>query len=112
MFPGGAPVQTGQTVALVTRQLGLWVLAACRIVAVVDEPMTYGFTYATLLDHPECGYESFTVQNEDGAVTFHVEAVSRPATAITRFGAPIGRELQRRAKNGYLSALGRWTSGV
>lgn len=108
ILPADTPIEIGQTVALVTRQLGLWVLAACRIVSVVDEPAAFGFTYATLPDHPECGYESFTIRIEDDTVVFEIEAVSRPGIAIVRLGAPVAKELQRRATNGYLSALESW----
>jgi uncharacterized protein (UPF0548 family) len=109
VFPADAPIEAGETVAIVTRQLGLWVLAACRVVSVVDTPLTYGFTYVTLPDHPECGYESFTIRAEDETVVFEIEAVSRPGIAIVRLGAPITKELQRRASNAYISALELWT---
>lgn len=58
VHPDDAEVADGETVAIVTRQLGLWVLAACRVSSVTDESDAFGFTYVTLPDHPECGYES------------------------------------------------------
>jgi uncharacterized protein (UPF0548 family) len=105
VYPADAPPAPGSVVAILTRQLGLWVLAACRIESVVDEPRRFGFVYATLPDHPECGYESFFVGDDDGVITFEIEAVSRPGTPIVRLGAPVTRELQRRASHGYLDAL-------
>ncbi len=84
--------------------------ARWRLVAVDDEPMTYAFAYATLPDHPACGYGTFTIRIEYGAALFRAEVLSHPANLIIRFGAPIGRELQRRATKGCLSALERWTS--
>ena len=108
IYPAEAPIKAGETVAIMTRQLGLWVLAACRIESVVNEPSAFGFTYATLPDHPECGYESFIVRLEGDTITFQIEAVSRPGVPIVRLGAPVTRELQRRASNGYLAALQRW----
>lgn len=106
--PRAAPTE-GATVTLVTRQLGIWVLAACRIERVVDDPMVYGFTYATLPGHPEQGFESFTVSRSDNdAVTFSIEASSRPAGWVMSALSPVARVLQIRMTNRYLDALGRW----
>lgn len=105
VFPRDASVAEGETVAIVTRQMGLWVLAACRVVSVVDGPSEFGFTYATLPGHPECGYESFTVRRRGDDVAFEVEAVSRPGIALVRLGAPVTRILQRRASEAYLGAM-------
>lgn len=110
VFPPDAAITPGETVAIVTRQLGLWVVAACRIVSVVDEPTRFGFTYATLPDHPECGEETFMVRRHEDVVVFDIKAVSRPGIALVRLIAPIGRALQRRAANGYLTALHNWTA--
>jgi uncharacterized protein (UPF0548 family) len=108
VFPATAEVTTGETVAILTQQLGLWVLAACRVDAVVDRPNEFGFTYLTLPDHPECGYESFFVRLVDGQVHFDIEAISKPGILIVRLGAPLTRRLQRRATNSYLEALAQW----
>src|SRR4051812_25588614 len=43
VFPASAELVPGATVALVVRQLGLWVLAACRVETVIDEPSRFGF---------------------------------------------------------------------
>ncbi len=111
VHPGDAALEEGAVVAIVTRQLGLWVLAACRVVEVVDGPTTVGFTYATLPDHPEQGYESFTARlADDGTATFHLDVVSRPAVAVVRLGAPVARRLQRRATGRYLAAMRRWVA--
>jgi uncharacterized protein (UPF0548 family) len=112
VFPGDAPVVEGQTVALLTRQAGLWVLAACRISSVVDRPAEFGFTYSTLPGHPECGYESFTVRRQPGRVRFDIEAVSRPGVPLVRLGAPVARLLQRRAATAYLDGLTRWVDAT
>jgi uncharacterized protein (UPF0548 family) len=111
VHPEDAEVVAGGTVAVVTRQLGLWVLAACRIEDVVDEPGRFGFTYAALPDHPACGYESFLVGQEGDTVRFDVDAVSRPGVRLVRVAAPVARLLQRRASAAYLASLQRWTSG-
>lgn len=108
MFPDDVVVVEGETVAIVTRQLGLWVLASCRIETVVDEPTGFGFTYATLPDHPECGYESFVVLQEEGTVRFHIEPL-QARYPLVRLGAPVTRLLQQRATNAYLDALEQWS---
>ena len=110
VFPDTAALAPGSTVAIVTRQLGLWVLAACRVASVIDEPSRFGFVYATLPDHPECGYESFIVTFVDGQVTFEIEAVSRPGILLVRLATPMTRVLQRRASEAYLAALEAWVT--
>jgi uncharacterized protein (UPF0548 family) len=108
VVPDDAALLPGTTVAILTRQLGLWVLAACRIESVIDEPRSFGFVYSTLPDHPECGYESFVVTNVDDEIVFTIDAVSRPGIPLVRLGAPLTRVLQRRASDAYLTALGAW----
>jgi uncharacterized protein (UPF0548 family) len=110
IHPPNAPLAAGTTVAILTRQLGLWVLAACRVESVIDEPTRFGFVYATLPDHPEQGYESFIVHEVDGKIIFEIDAVSRPGIPIVRLGAPVTRLLQRRASDAYLAALHSWVN--
>lgn len=110
IFPPDAVVRPGAIVAILTRQLGLWVLAACRVETVIDEATRFGFVYATLPDHPETGYESFVVSNVEGEISFQIDAVSRPGTALLRLGAPVTRVLQRRASAAYLAALRAWVN--
>jgi len=95
----------GETVAIVTRQLGLWVLAACRITSVTDEADVFGFTYATLPDHPGCGFESFTVRRTLGEVLFDIEATSKAGNLLVRLGAPVTQHLQKRATHAHLDVL-------
>lgn len=108
VYPAEAVVRVGATVAVLTRQLGVWVLAACRVIAVEAEPTAYGFTYATLPDHPECGIESFTVRLVDAEVRFEITADSRPGIALVAIGAPVTRRIQQRATTAYLRALRTW----
>lgn len=103
------PVAEGRTVAIVTRQLGLWLLAACRVTHVDDEPASYAFTYATLPGHPECGEETFTVRLDDGLVYFEIVVVWRLEATLVRLAAPVTHRLQRRATTAYLDALDEWT---
>ena len=110
VVPADAPIVEGAVVAFSTQQLGLWIVAACRIESVIDEPHRYGFVYATLPDHPECGYESFMVSEADGVVTYELVPVSKPGVAIVRLGAPVTRLLQRSAANGYIAAMKRFVA--
>jgi uncharacterized protein (UPF0548 family) len=83
-----------------------WIEVVCRVVAVVDEPDRFGFTYGTLPVHPEQGEESFTVtRTHDAAVTFEIVAVSRPRQVLARAFPPIARRLQAAATNRYLAAM-------
>lgn len=107
VFPHDARLVVGTTVAILTRQLGLWVLAACRVDEVIDEPDEFGFVYATLPDHPVCGYESFVVRCDGDRVTFRIDAVSSPGSLLVRLGLPVTNRLQQRAATAYLEALAR-----
>ncbi len=103
--PIDAPLVVGTTVALALPLLGISTLAACRIVAVVDDPTRFGFAYGTLEGHPERGEESFIVERDGATVTFHIRAFSRPADPLARIGAPVARRIQRRVTRAYLRAL-------
>ena len=78
----------------------------CRVVAVVDEPDRFGFSYGTLRVHPEQGEESFTVvRRADGTVAFEIAAASRPRHVLARAFPPVARLLQRSATTRYLDAM-------
>ena len=101
VFPKDPP-KVGQTVVVTlgTRWIGLAV--PCRVVATFDEPRRYGFVYVTLPGHPECGEESFVVtHDQDDEVRFHISALSRPATLLTRCAGPLGRVGQWVATESY-----------
>ena len=83
-----------------------WIDVVCRVVAVVDEPERFGFTYGTLPIHPEQGEESFTVtRSDDGGFIFEIVAVSRPRQLLARAVPPVARRLQAAATNRYLKAM-------
>ena len=104
--PADAPIEEGTTVAVITAVGPVRVLAACRIVRVVDEPNRFGFAYGTLPSHPEEGEEHFVVtRNDAGAVRFDVVAFSRPHDLLTKLGGPIPRRLQARATQQYLQGV-------
>ncbi|HLM18736.1 MAG TPA: DUF1990 domain-containing protein [Acidimicrobiia bacterium] len=105
--PLDADIAEGTTVAVITSLGPLHVLAACRIVRVVDEPDRYGFAYGTLPPHPEEGEERFVVTRNDvdGMVDFEVAAFSRPHDLLTKLGGPVPRAIQTRATARYLQGM-------
>ena len=95
------PIQTGEVVAVIAMNLGLWWLNACRIVYVVDETgpiQRYGFAYGTLPDHAEKGEERFLVEwdRASGEVWYDILAFSRPHLLLTWLGYPYIRRVQKR----------------
>ncbi|MBW3615289.1 MAG: DUF1990 domain-containing protein [Actinobacteria bacterium] len=100
------PVAVGTTVAVAAPLPVGWAIAACRVVAVIDEPTRSGFAYGTLPEHPEEGEELFVVDRElDGGVRFSIVAFSRPHDVWTRVGGPLARSLQARATRKYLHVM-------
>ena len=91
---------------IVTRAAALYVVAACRIVWVVDEDDRFGFGYGTLPAHPECGEEAFVVRRDEAEqVHFDIRAFSRPRHLLARAGAPFARVIQERITRRYLAAM-------
>ena len=95
------PIETGDVVAVIARNLGLWWLNACRVVYVVDEEepiQRYGFAYGTLPDHAETGEERFLVEwdRASGEVWYDILAFSRPHHFLTWLGYPYVRRVQKR----------------
>jgi uncharacterized protein (UPF0548 family) len=83
-----------------------WINAPVRVVDVVHEPNVRGFAYGTLPGHPETGEERFLIHlDADETVRAEIRAFSRPGRALTRLGAPIGRRMQDRVTERYLTAL-------
>jgi uncharacterized protein (UPF0548 family) len=95
------PIQKGEVVAVIARNLGLWWLNACRIVYVVDETGSvsrYGFANGTLPDHAGTGEERFLVEwdRTSGEVWYDILAFSRPHFFLIQLGYPYMRRVQRR----------------
>lgn len=95
----------GTTVALAAPLPVGFALAACRIVAVVDEPSRFGFAYGTLPAHPESGEELFMVEQREEGVWFRIAVFSRPHQLVARVASPVARLLQSRATMRYLDAM-------
>ena len=94
-------VDPGETIGLAFRFLpGLRLFFASRVVEVFEdreceEGWCSGFTYQTLVKHPEVGEETFTVtKHRDGAVSFRLEAWSRPNLWYVKLFGPLARRIQ------------------
>jgi uncharacterized protein (UPF0548 family) len=108
LFDAEAPIESGTTVAVLIRAMGLWSLNAARIVYVVDETDRFGFAYGTLPDHAECGEERFLVERDaHGVVHYDLLAYSRPSRWPARLSRPYVRVLQERFGAGSLRAMTR-----
>ncbi len=88
-----------QTVGVLARALGLWVLNACRVVYVFEEeePLRrFAFAYGTLPEHAESGEERFQVEwhQEDDSVWYDILAFSRPNQLFARLAYPYVRRKQ------------------
>ncbi len=100
------PVTDGATFALTIRlPAGVYVLAAGRVVFVLDEPDRRGFGYGTLPAHPEQGEESFILARRGDRMYFEITAFSRPRPRLARFAKPVSRLLQRQTTRRYFAAM-------
>lgn len=106
--PADAQVRVGQTVALLVKTGGLYMLASCRVVWIVDNENAFGFGYGTMPGHPECGEESFVINRAGNDVTFDINAISRARHPLAKLGGPVTRALQIQATKRYLSAMQTW----
>ena len=107
LYPPQLPIETGKTVVVALKIGPVWTTAACRIVAVVDEPDRFGFAYGTLPHHSVRGEEAFLVTRDptSGTVEFKISAFSSPKSVLTRLGGPIGRVVQRLMARRYLDGF-------
>lgn len=106
VWPAAETAELGSDVVLGYEMGPVRFFAPCRVAYVVDSPRRKGFGYVTLPGHPEVGVEEFVMDHhDDDAVWFSVRAVSRPASLLTKIGAPIGRRVQRRVTGRYLTAM-------
>jgi uncharacterized protein (UPF0548 family) len=89
-----------QTVGVLARALGLWVLNACRVVYVIEEEVPlrrFAFAYGTLPEHAESGEERFQVERrqDDDSVWYDILAFSRPNQLLARLAYPYVRHKQK-----------------
>lgn len=114
--PLNAPLQQGETIAMIAYALGMWWLSACRIVYVIDETAPvrrFGFAYGTLPAHVEEGEERFLVEQlPDGSVWYDLRAFSRPRYWPVRWAKPLARRLQKRFATESKRAMGDAVAAV
>lgn len=100
------PLRRGVVVIFSARMpLGGYVIAACRVVYIVNEPDEFAIAYGTLPLHPESGEERFAIRRVGDEVRFEISAFSKARHPLVRLSGPIARRVQARATNGYLEAL-------
>ena len=101
--------ESDQTVGVLARALGLWVLNACRVVYVVEEeePVPrFSFAYGTLPEHAESGEERFQVEwREDDSVWYDILAFSRPNQLFSRIAYPYVRRKQKQFARDSMRAM-------
>jgi uncharacterized protein (UPF0548 family) len=106
------PVQVGDTVGICHHPApGIDLFFAARVVACFDEEKggvwRTGFTYRTLVGHPEYGEETFSVEKEmaTGRVIVALRSWSRPGTVLALLCPPWVRWHQVRASHAALTHL-------
>jgi uncharacterized protein (UPF0548 family) len=116
-LPEDTPIRKGEAVAILARSVGLWMLNACRVVAVVDEDgpvKRFGFASGTLPDHAGSGEERFLVEwdRAEGSVWYDILAFSRPRHLLARLGYPLVRRVQKRFGRESAGAMRRAVGAV
>jgi uncharacterized protein (UPF0548 family) len=93
-----AEIAPGQLVGVEVHTVCLWSLSLNRIVETVDTPSRFGFMYATTALHVDQGHERFVIEFDPSteAVSYLIEAVSRPRHPLARLAYPFSRAMQRR----------------
>jgi hypothetical protein len=108
------PVQVGDTYGICYHVLpGIDLFFAGRVVAVfreqADGVWRAGFTFRTVIGHPELGEETFWVEKDlaTGVVRAGLRSWSRPGLWLTWLGRPFARRIQVRACHAALDNLQR-----
>jgi uncharacterized protein (UPF0548 family) len=106
------PVRVGDTVGICYRLApGIGLFFAARVTGCFDEEKggvwRTGFTYRTLIGHPEYGEETFSVEKEmaTGRVIVALRSWSRPGTVLALLLPPWVRRQQVRASGAALAHL-------
>lgn len=93
-----AEITPEQIVGVEVHTACLWSVSLNRIVEAVNTPSRFGFMYATTALHVEQGQERFIIEFDPSteAVSYMIEAVSRPRHPLARLAYPFSRAMQRR----------------
>jgi len=112
------PILVGETVGVLSRQMGFWILSFCRINYVYDGPqedgtVKFGFSYGTLKEHVEKGEERFIIEwlrepdapLESGDVYFEMLSFSEPQHWMSQLGYPVARYFQNKFTLGSVNSM-------
>jgi uncharacterized protein (UPF0548 family) len=106
-----APVEVGDTVGIRYHLGPIDLFFAARVIDRFDGPSgeqwRTGFTYRTLVGHPELGEETFCVEKDlrSGAIVAALRSWSRPGTRLAKLGRVVVRHLQISASERALDHL-------
>lgn len=101
-----SPLAEGDDVVLRLRLGPFGVSAPVRVISVMYEENTRGFSYGTLPGHPERGEEAFIVRHQDDdSVWLELRSFSRPSNLFWKLASPAGRVVQSLISQRYLNAL-------
>lgn len=97
IYPNTTELKKGAIVVVLFQLFGIWWRNSAKIVYVIDEVNRFGFAYGTLPGHIERGEEVFWVErNEEGIVSYHIRAFSKPRFWLAKMAYPIARFYQRK----------------
>ena len=106
--PDRANLEVGSSVCLQIGMAGIFLLNACQVVYVIDQPRSFGFGYGTLQDHPARGEERFLLEhqaNDDVVLSFF--AFSKPSSWFYWLGLPVTRLMQAFLTQTYIQNMKR-----
>ena len=104
------PVQLGDTYGICYHVVsGIDLFFAGRVTDVFRDDHRAGFTFRTVIGHPELGEETFWVEKDQatGVVRAGLRSWSRPGTWLTWLGRPLVRRIQVRACHAALDNIQR-----
>lgn len=112
VYPPEAPIDRGNTVAVLVKHFGFWSANCCRIVYVLDEDgpvQRFGFAYGTLPEHAAQGEERFLVEWDrySDMVSYDIVSFSRPRHWLAMVGYPLAQKTQKRFLENSLNAMTR-----
>jgi uncharacterized protein (UPF0548 family) len=93
-----ARIAVGMLIAVEAHTAGLWSLNFSRVTETIDTFTRFGFLYSTTRHHIEEGQERFILEYDPatGALSYLIEAVSRPRHPLARLAWPYARAMQHR----------------
>jgi uncharacterized protein (UPF0548 family) len=87
---------------------GIFLLNACQVIYVIDQPRSFGFGYGTLHDHPARGEERFLLEHqENDDVVLSLFAFSKPSSWLYWLGLPVTRLMQTAFTRTYIQNMKR-----